>query len=117
MEVLLATELDDKSAARGSLDLTYLDDIPEERALGSGKSSEEKEITRLDSGLGEWDSESSRKTSFSSQGRLSPDFAMAKVTVDSHQSFSNSLWFQLHPILLVLTNSFSGPKRIKRSVQ
>ena len=51
MEVLLATELDDKSAARGSLDLTYLDDIPEERALGSGKSSEEKEITRLDSGL------------------------------------------------------------------
>merc|ERR1711936_1341779 len=78
MEVLLATELDDKSAARGSLDLTYLDDIPEERALGSDKSSEEKEITRLDSGLGEWDSESSRKTSFSSQGRLSPDFAMAK---------------------------------------
>merc|ERR1712222_253894 len=56
---------------------TYLDDIPEERAL-SGKASEEKEITRLDSGLGEWDSESSRKTSFSSQGRLSPDFAMAK---------------------------------------
>merc|ERR1711970_1625739 len=40
--------------------------------------SEEKEITRLDSGLGEWDSESSRKTSFSSQGRLSPDFAMEK---------------------------------------
>ena len=110
MEVLLATELDDKSAARGSLDLTYLDDIPEERALGSGKSSEEKEITRLDSGLGEWDSESSRKTSFSSQGRLSPDFAMAKVTVDSHLGFSDSLmWFQLHPILLVLTNSFSGP--------
>ena len=106
MEVLLATELDDKSAARGSLDLTYLDDIPEERALGSGKSSEEKEITRLDSGLGEWDSESSRKTSFSSQGRLSPDFAMAKVTVDSHK---DSLWFQLHPILLVLINFFSGP--------
>merc|ERR1712179_576543 len=51
--------------------------IPEERAL-SGKSSEEKEITRLDSGLGEWDSESSRKTSFSSQGRLSPDFTMEK---------------------------------------
>merc|ERR1711915_255466 len=33
---------------------------------------------RLDSGLGEWDSESSRKTSFSSQGRLSPDFTMEK---------------------------------------
>ena len=84
MEVMLAPELDDKAASRRSLDLTYLDDIPEERAL-SGKSSEEKEITRLDSGLGEWDSESSRKTSFSSQGRLSPDFAMAKVTVDLHE--------------------------------
>merc|ERR1711934_456700 len=81
MEVMGAPELDDKASARRSLDLTYLDDIPEERALEralSGKSSEEKEITRLDSGLGEWDSESSRKTSFSSQGRLSPDFAMAK---------------------------------------
>ena len=89
MEVMLAPDLDDKSAARRSLDLTYLDDIPEERALEralSGKSSEEKEITRLDSGLGEWDSESSRKTSFSSQGRLSPDFAMAKVMVDFHQA-------------------------------
>ena len=88
MEVMLAPELDDKAAARRSLDLTYLDDIPEERALEralSGKSSEEKEITRLDSGLGEWDSESSRKTSFSSQGRLSPDFAMAKVTVNPHE--------------------------------
>jgi hypothetical protein len=55
MEVMLAPELDDKAAARRSLDLTYLDDIPEERALEralSGKSSEEKEITRLDSGLG-----------------------------------------------------------------
>ena len=97
MEVLLATELDDKSAARGSLDLTYLDDIPEERALGSGKSSEEKEITRLDSGLGEWDSESSRKTSFSSQGRLSPDFAMAKVTVDSHQASQTLCGFNFIP--------------------
>ena len=80
MEVMLAPELDDKAASRRSLDLTYLDDIPEERAL-SGKSSEEKEITRLDSGLGEWDSESSRKTSFSSQGRLSPDFTMTKVDI------------------------------------
>merc|ERR1712215_626875 len=51
-----------------------------------GKSSEEKEITRLDSGLGEWDSESSRKTSFSSQGRLSPDFAMEKSSKDSNES-------------------------------
>merc|ERR1711936_856339 len=47
---------------------------------------EEKEITRLDSGLGEWDSESSRKTSFSSQGRLSPDFAMEKSSKDSNES-------------------------------
>ena len=65
--------------ARRSLDLSSLDDIPEERIL-SGTSSEEKEITRVDSGLGEWDSESSRKTSFSSQGRLSPDFAPEKTT-------------------------------------
>jgi hypothetical protein len=78
MEAMLATEQQDKAASRRSLDLTYLDDIPEERAL-SGKSSEEKELTRLDSGLGDFDSESSRKTSFSSQGRLSPDFAMSKV--------------------------------------
>merc|ERR1711910_228909 len=85
MEVMLAPELDDKAASRRSLDLTYLDDIPEERAL-SGKSSEEKEITRLDSGLGEWDSESSRKTSFSSQGRLSPDFTMEKSSKDSNES-------------------------------
>ena len=78
MSQLTADELvHDKGLARRSLDLSSLDDIPEERAL-SGKSSEEKEITRLDSGLGEWDSESSRKTSFSSQGRLSPDFAMEK---------------------------------------
>ena len=78
MSQLTADELvHDKGLARRSLDLSSLDDIPEERAL-SGKSSEEKEITRLDSGLGEWDSESSRKTSFSSQGRLSPDFAMDK---------------------------------------
>jgi hypothetical protein len=78
MEAMLATEQQDKALGRRSLDLTYLDDIPEERAL-SGKSSEEKELTRLDSGLGDFDSESSRKTSFSSQGRLSPDFAMSKV--------------------------------------
>ena len=78
MEAMLATEHQDKAFARRSLDLTYLDDIPEEQAL-SGKASEEKELTRVDSGLGEWDSESSRKTSFSSQGRLSPDFAMSKV--------------------------------------
>ena len=79
MEGLLAdSACGDKALARRSLDLTYLDDIPEERPL-SAKSSEEKEITRLDSGLGEWDSESSRKTSFSSQGRLSPDCAMSKV--------------------------------------
>ena len=65
---------------RRSLDLSCLDDIPEEREL-SGKSSEEKEITRVDSGLGEWDSESSRKTSFSSQGRLSPDVGMEKTKV------------------------------------
>merc|ERR1712098_171760 len=51
-----------------------------------GKSSEEKEITRLDSGLGEWDSESSRKTSFSSQGRLSPDFSMEKSSKDFGES-------------------------------
>ena len=57
--------------------MSSLDDIPEERVL-SGKSSEEKEITRVDSGLGEWDSESSRKTSFSSQGRISPDFVLEK---------------------------------------
>merc|ERR1712142_428272 len=78
MSQLTADELvHDKGLARRSLDPSSLDDIPEERAL-SGKSSEEKEITRLDSGLGEWDSESSRKASFSTQGRLSPDFAMAK---------------------------------------
>ena len=94
MEVMLAPELDDKAAARRSLDLTYLDDIPEERAL-SGKSSEEKEITRLDSGLGEWDSESSRKTSFSSQGRLSPDFAMAKVTHEGFVVFMQSILLAL----------------------
>ena len=61
------------------MDLSSLDDIPEETIL-SGKSSEEKEIIRVDSGLGEWDSESSRKTSFSSQGRLSPDFPMEKTS-------------------------------------
>lgn len=59
--------------------MSSLDDIPEETIL-SGKSSEEKEIIRVDSGLGEWDSESSRKTSFSSQGRLSPDFPMEKTS-------------------------------------
>jgi len=87
MSQLTADELvHDKGLARRSLDLSSLDDIPEERAL-SGKSSEEKEITRLDSGLGEWDSESSRKTSFSSQGRLSPDFAMDKpLQKDSNDS-------------------------------
>merc|ERR1711970_753161 len=42
--------------------------------------------TRLDSGLGEWDSESSRKTSFSSQGRLSPDFTMEKSSKDCVES-------------------------------
>merc|ERR1711970_218462 len=42
--------------------------------------------TRLDSGLGEWDSESSRKTSFSSQGRLSPDFTMEKSSKDCIES-------------------------------
>ena len=79
MEGLLADSgCGDKALARRSLDLTYLDDIPEERPL-SAKSSEEKDISRVDSGLGEWDSESSRKTSFSSQGRLSPDCAMSKV--------------------------------------
>ena len=79
MEGLLAdSDCGDKALARRSLDLTYLDDIPEERPL-SAKSSEEKDISRVDSGLGEWDSESSRKTSFSSQGRLSPDCAMSKV--------------------------------------
>merc|ERR1712223_1116425 len=84
MSQLTADELvHDKGLARRSLDLSSLDDIPEERAL-SGKSSEEKEITRLDSGLGEWDSESSRKTSFSSQGRLPPDFAMAKDPKESN---------------------------------
>ena len=62
------------------MDLSSLDDIPEERALSSN-SSEEKEIIRLDSGLGEWDSESSRKTSFSSQGRLSPDISIEKSKV------------------------------------
>ena len=66
-----------KGSFRRSLDLSSLDDIPEERAV-SMASSEEKEITRVDSGLGEWDSESSRKTSFSSQGRLSPDFVVEK---------------------------------------
>ena len=62
------------------MDLSSLDDIPEETVL-SGKSSEEKEMTRVDSGLGEWDSESSRKTSFSSQGRLSPDLGVEKTKV------------------------------------
>ena len=62
------------------MDLSSLDDIPEETVL-SGKSSEEKEMTRVDSGLGEWDSESSRKTSFSSQGRLSPDLGLEKTKV------------------------------------
>ena len=57
--------------------MSSLDDIPEERIL-SGKSSEEKEMTRVDSGLGEWDSESSIKTSISSQGRMSPDFTVEK---------------------------------------
>jgi len=86
MSQLTADELvHDKGLARRSLDLSSLDDIPEERAL-SGKSSEEKEITRLDSGLGEWDSESSRKTSFSSQGRLSPDFTMEKSSKDCVES-------------------------------
>ena len=85
MSQLTADELvHDKGLARRSLDLSSLDDIPEERAL-SGKSSEEKEITRLDSGLGEWDSESSRKTSFSSQGRLSPDFVMDKPSKVTEQ--------------------------------
>merc|ERR1712179_538844 len=37
-------------------------------------------------GLGEWDSESSRKTSFSSQGRLSPDFTMEKSSKDCVES-------------------------------
>jgi len=79
MSQLSADELViDKSLTRRSLDLSSLDDIPEERVL-SGKSSEEKEMTRVDSGLGEWDSESSRKTSFSSQGRLSPDVGMEKT--------------------------------------
>merc|ERR1711892_1482725 len=41
--------------------------------------------TRLDSGLGERDSESSRKTSFSSQGRLSPDFVMDKPSKVTEQ--------------------------------
>merc|ERR1711892_326511 len=41
--------------------------------------------TRLDSALGEWDSESSRKTSFSSQGRLSPDFVMDKPSKVTEQ--------------------------------
>merc|ERR1712098_651781 len=75
----------DKGLARRSLDLSSLDDIPEERIL-SGTSSEEKEIARVDSGLGEWDSESSRKTSFSSQGRLSPDFSMEKSSKDFGES-------------------------------
>ena len=70
----------DNSLTGRSLELSSLDDIPEERVL-SGKSSEEKEMTRVDSGLGEWDSESSRKTSFSSQGRLSPDSGMEKIKV------------------------------------
>jgi len=53
-----------------SLDLSSLDDIPEDRPYSKGD-----ELTRLDSGLGEWDSSSSRKTSVSSQGsnRLSPE--------------------------------------------
>ena len=38
-------------------------------------------MTRVDSGLGEWDSESSRKTSFSSQGRLSPEFGVERTKV------------------------------------
>ena len=80
-----------QSMVRRSLDLSSLDDIPEERVL-SGKSSEEKEMTRVDSGLGEWDSESSRKTSFSSQGRLSPEFGMEKtpkvgLLIRSHSPF------------------------------
>jgi len=65
--------------------LSSLDDIPEERIL-SGKSSEEKEMTRVDSGLGEWDSESSRKTSFSSQGRMSPDFTVEKSAKEMSES-------------------------------
>merc|ERR1711936_163503 len=88
MEAMLATEHQDKAFARRSLDLTYLDDIPEEQAL-NGKASEEKELTRVDSGLGEWDSESSRKTSFSSQGRLSPDFTMSKDYKETNGSRSD----------------------------
>jgi len=90
MEAMLATEHQDKAFARRSLDLTYLDDIPEEQAL-NGKASEEKELTRVDSGLGEWDSESSRKTSFSSQGRLSPDFTMSKDYKETNGSRSDVL--------------------------
>ena len=75
----LISSVKSQSIIRRSLDLSSLDDIPEETEL-SGKSSEEKEITRVDSGLGEWDSESSRKTSFSSQGRLSPDLGTEKTS-------------------------------------
>jgi len=61
--------MEDVEFARRSLDLSSLDDIPEERAYSKGD-----ESNRLDSGLGEWDSSSSRKTSVSSQGsRLSPE--------------------------------------------
>ena len=80
METISQLSADQMVSDRRSLDLSSLDDIPEERVL-SGKSSEEKEMTRVDSGLGEWDSESSRKTSFSSQGRLSPDSGMEKMKV------------------------------------
>ena len=80
METISQLSADQMVGDRRSLDLSSLDDIPEERVL-SGKSSEEKEMTRVDSGLGEWDSESSRKTSFSSQGRLSPDSGMEKMKV------------------------------------
>ena len=85
---------------RRSLDLSCLDDIPEEREL-SGKSSEEKEITRVDSGLGEWDSESSRKTSFSSQGRLSPDFGTEKTSKVRFVRKASQVFFLLRYILII----------------
>ena len=53
----------------------------------------------MDSGLGEWDSESSRKTSFSSQGRLSPDFTMEKTKVKIVMSMS--------PLILMIAQEVS----------
>merc|ERR1712029_559091 len=82
---MLSNHNNHQGFSRRSLDLSSLDDIPEERIL-SGKSSEEKEMTRVDSGLGEWDSESSRKTSFSSQGRMSPDFTVEKSAKEMSES-------------------------------